>query len=107
MKFKKTHIRKANPVKLSRVLGTLVKNIGIGPDIIFEKRKKDWQEIVGKPYARNTRPVSLKTGVLTIAVSPAWITRARFDKASFLDRIRDYETKYKVDIYDIQFNLER
>ena len=108
MKFKKTHIRKANPVKLSQVLGTLVKNIGIGPDVIFEEIKTDWQEIVGKTNARNTRPVSLKNGVLTIAVSsPAWITQLIFDKSSFLDKIRDYEPKYKVDIYDIQFNPER
>lgn len=108
MKFEKTKIRKANPVKLSQVLGTFVKDIGFGPDIHFEKIKTNWQKIVGETNARNTRPVSLKNGVLTIAVSsPAWITQLIFYKSSFLSKIRDFGPKYDVEIYDIQFNLKR
>ena len=107
-KWNKEKIRKANPVRLSNVLNILVKDMGIGPDLHFEKIKSSWQEIVGITNARNTRPVSLKNGILTIVVSsPAWITQAQFYKSSFMNNIREFEPQDDVEISDIRFRLER
>lgn len=107
MKRKTTRIRKANPIKLSHVVQTIVGDLGIASDIYLEKLKRDWREVVGKTNARNTRPVSLKNGVLTIAVSsPVWITQARFYKTSFLHTIKHFYPQDTVEIHDISFILE-
>ena len=107
MKWNNTRSRKANPVKLTHVVQTLVKNLGIGPDIHLEKIKKNWQEIVGVTNSRNTRPVSLKNEILTVAVSsPVWISEVRFQKASFMKKIKEFKPEINAEIKDIRFILE-
>ena len=107
MKWDNTKYRKANPVKIANIVQTLVKDLGIGPDIYLKKIKKRWNEIVGTTNAKNTRPVSLKNGILTVTVSsPVWNTQARFYKSSFLNNIKDFETQNNVEINDIRFILE-
>ncbi len=107
MKQHNMRIRKANPVKLSNFVNTVVNNLSIGPRIVFVELKKSWKEIVGATNAMNTYPVSLKDGILTIAVSsPAWITQARFYKSSFIKKINIFLLHDDVIIHDIRFILE-
>ena len=99
--------RKANPVSLENVIGTTIRDIGIESNILFEKIKKNWESIVGKANARNTRPLSLTGGVLTISVSsPIWITQTRFYKSTFIKKINDFNSM-GYEINEIYFKLDR
>ena len=106
MKRSSIGYRKANPVQLARIVQTLVSDLGIGTDIFLKKVKENWQKIAGTTYAANTHPVSLKNGILTVSVSPAWQTQAQYDKSSFLKKIKDFEPQNDVEIHDIRFILE-
>jgi len=101
-------VRKANPVSLDRALFPVIEYIGLGPNILIETIRRDWKSIVGETNARNTHPLSLEDGILTLAVSsPVWMTQARFYKATFLKKINQFNTMNESDIRDIRFTLER
>ncbi len=98
--------RKANPVSLSYMLAPVLVELGLGPDIRLEKLKNHWQDIVGAMNARNTRPLSLQDGILTVAVSsPVWITQARFYSSDFIKKINSFEPEDGVNIREIHFTL--
>ena len=100
--------RKANPVSLENILGPTIKDIGIESNILFEKIKKKWENIIGKTNAKNTRPLSLTDGVLTVAVSyPVWITQTRFYKSTFIKKINDFDNLNDYKIHEIRFKLDR
>lgn len=100
--------RKANPVSLENVLGPTIRDIGIESNILFEKIKKNWENIAGKTNAKNTRPLSLTDGVLTVAVSsPVWITHTRFYESIFIEKINDFENLSDYKIHKIHFRLDR
>jgi len=108
MKFRNPRFRKANPVRISNFLQTLVTNLGIGGDIYLRNLEKKWSEVVGEANARNTKPVSIRNGTLTIAVSsPVWMTQARFYEKSFLSNIRDFRPDFNVDVTGIRFVVKR
>jgi predicted nucleic acid-binding Zn ribbon protein len=100
--------RKANPVSLKNVLRPTVKDIGIESKIFFEELKKNWEHIVGKTNAKNTRPLSLADGVLTIAVfSPVWVTQTRFYKSTFIEKINSFDNLNDYTIHEIHFKLDK
>ena len=100
--------RKANPVKLSRFIHSVVDDLGFGTDIRLEKLKKNWNIIVGPVNARNTIPLTLKDEILTVSVSsPAWITQARFYVSSFIEKINGYDPGDGIVLKDIRFIIER
>lgn len=99
--------RKANPVSLENVLGPTIRDMGIESNILFEKIKKNWENIVGKTNSKNTRPLSLTDGVITIAVSsPVWITQTRFYESKFIKKINDFENLSDYKIHKIYFRLD-
>ena len=101
-------VRRANPVVLDTILVPLVHDLGIGSDIRLEKLKRNWQAIVGAVNARNTRPIILDSGVLTIAVSsPVWITQARFYTSTFISTINSFDPRDSIEVREIRFVLER
>lgn len=77
-----------DPRKLSELLDRTTRRLG-GPSTgtttaVFA----GWDDIVGADIAAHARPVSLKDGVLTLAVDhPAWATQLRFMTAELLGRI--------------------
>ena len=100
--------RKANPVSLENVLGLTIKDIGIESKIFFEEIKKNWEHIVGKTNAKNTRPLSLTGGVLTIAVfSPVWVTQTRFYKSTFIKKLNNFDNLNDCKIHEIHFKLDK
>ena len=108
MKQEGTRFRKANPVRLDRILGTVVDSMGIGTDIHLKRIMDHWRVIVGQANANNTRPVSLRDGVLVVSVSsPSWNAQARFFKTAFLKKIRQFEPERESEVRDIRFVLER
>ena len=108
MKQSLGRFRKANPVDISDVLGSVVKELHCETDLYFEQLKKQWENIVGSANAKNTRPVSLVKGVLTIAVSsPVWLTQSLFYKSSFIKKVNDYNPVSDCIIYDIKFVLDK
>ena len=108
MEFHIKRIRKANPVSIENVLGSVVKEVGLGSNIQFERIKKNWENIVGKTNAKATRPIALKGDVLTLAVSsPVWMTQTRFLKSSFIEKINKFDYRYGVEIHEINFVIDR
>ncbi len=99
--------RKANPVLIGQILNSLVGDLGMGDDIFLKKIGEDWQTIVGASVAKNTRPISLGDGILTVAVStPSWYTQAVFNKAKILRNIKEFDSGRGGDIRDISFTLK-
>ena len=108
MEFHIRRMRKANPVSLENVLGSAVKEMGLESNILFEKIRKNWENIVGKTNAKATKPFSFRDGVLTLAVSsPAWMTQTRFYKSSFIEKINNFDNHYGIKIREINFVLDR
>ncbi len=100
--------RKANPVSLDKVLGSVIKEIGLESDILFETLKKNWENIVGKTNAKATTPVNIENGILTLSVSsPVWMTQAQFYKLAFIEKINGFDNRYNIKIHDIKLVLNR
>jgi predicted nucleic acid-binding Zn ribbon protein len=98
--------RKANPVLLTNILAPVLEDLGLGPDIRLEKLKNHWHEVVGTMNARNTHPLSLRDGILTVGVSSTvWITQARFYSSTFIKKINSFESEDGVDVREIHFIL--
>ena len=56
--------------------------------VVLERVFSDWPELVGPALAGHTRPLSLRGGVLLVAVDdPAWGTEVRYRSADLLARI--------------------
>lgn len=98
--------KNANPVPLSNILSPVLEDLGLGPDIRLEKLKNNWHEIVGTMNARNTHPLSLRDGILKVAVSSTvWMTQARFYSSTFIKKINSFESEDGVDVKEIHFIL--
>ena len=110
--MKKKHytirFRKANPVNLSNVIESVVRELHCETDMYFEQLKKQWEHVVGTAGAKNTRPLSLDRGILTIAVSsPVWLTQSRFYTSSFLQKVNSFKTVVNVTVNDVVFVLDK
>ena len=52
---------------------------------LFER----WEEFAGPRLAAHTRPVSIRDGVVVVAVDdPAWVSQVRFGAPQLLERMR-------------------
>ena len=66
---------KFNPVLIKSALVPLIRELGLETDIHFDVINNNWENIVGKVNSMNTKPLSLKQGVLSISVSSPSICR--------------------------------
>ena len=108
MRFHVERLRKANPVSLGNALGPSIKELGLESNIFFENVKRNWEKIVGSTNAKNTKPLAVKDGILTISVSsPVWMTQARFYKSTFIDKLNQFNNHHNIEINEIFFKLER
>jgi predicted nucleic acid-binding Zn ribbon protein len=77
------------PAVLRDSLDRLMRSWGSASTTTTGSLFADWDEIVGPHLAAQTRPRSLRDGVLVVAVSdPAWATQLRFLEAELVVRIR-------------------
>lgn len=108
MRRRIVRVKKANPVSLENALIPVIGKIGLGSDIFLDKITKNWEDIVGKTNAINTKPTYLNDGVLTLLVSsPVWMTQARFYKSTFIEKINNFCNQYDNTIHEIKFELDR
>jgi len=106
MVFKSTLNRNANPVNIKSAIIPVIKQLGLESTLLFEKLKTNWEIIVGSTNAKNTKPLGIENGILTVSVSsPAWITQARFYKSSFIEKINSFDGQTGTHIKDIKFIL--
>jgi predicted nucleic acid-binding Zn ribbon protein len=100
--------RKANALPVGALTGKAVETMGGGPEVLLETLGKHWEDIVGASNARNSRPVTVADGVLTIgASSPVWMTQARFMKSSFIEKINRFPGIGGTGIRDILFTMDK
>ena len=78
------------PPRIGELLGRVVRSLGgpAAPSIdLVEQVFGHWSEIVGE-LAGHTRPVSVRGGVLVVAVDePGWATELRFRQGELIDRL--------------------
>ncbi len=60
-----------NEKMAGQVVGRILKKAGLGDRLVEEEMVREWAGIVGEFLARHSRPVSLKSGVLQVAVLQA------------------------------------
>ena len=57
----------------------LARRLGLAPTDALAKVFGRWEDVVGQPMATHVHPVSLRNGVLTVAVDePGWATQVRY-----------------------------
>ena len=78
------------PAPLGSTLDRVVGHLG-GPSAdALTRLYRNWDDLAGARLAPHSRPLSLRGGVLVIAVDdPAWATQVRFLAPTLLERFRD------------------
>jgi predicted nucleic acid-binding Zn ribbon protein len=67
-----------------------LKRLGVLEEQSQLKIYRDWAKVAGEAVARNTRPLKLKYGVLTVAVrSGAWMQELSLLKPVLLQKLKD------------------
>jgi predicted nucleic acid-binding Zn ribbon protein len=101
-------MKRANPVGLDHLAGSLAEKLGMTADIRLAILKKNWTNVVGAVNARNTAPSAFRDGVLTVEVSsPAWVSQARFLTPSFLSAVNSFDPDAGPSVREIRFVLAR
>lgn len=68
-----------DPVPLSEALAAWTRGLGLPDPEALGALLRAWNDIVGPDVAPHARPVSLRAGVLTVAVEdPAWASHLRY-----------------------------
>jgi predicted nucleic acid-binding Zn ribbon protein len=76
---------------LDTVVPGVMQKLGLAQRLQQSQVFVHWPQIVGPDIARHAQPVSLRHGLLTVAVDhPVWLQElSRFHKALLLDKVRD------------------
>ena len=76
---------------LQELVPGVMKRLGLEQRLVQAQIFHQWATIVGADVARHAQPVSLKNGLLVVAVDhPVWLQElARYHKPLLLQKIRD------------------
>jgi predicted nucleic acid-binding Zn ribbon protein len=78
------------PAALGESLDRLVRGLGAPSAATVGGLFERWAEVVGDRVADHARPVSLRDGILVVAVDdPAWAPQLRFLEPEILARVRE------------------
>lgn len=78
------------PHRLRGALDRVVRHLGAPSADLLEGLFRCWPEVTGPGLAAHARPVSVRDGVLVVAVDdPAWSTAVRFAEPQLLQRVAD------------------
>lgn len=78
----------SEPAPVGAGLDRLVRHLGGASARTTAALFERWAELVGETVAEHARPLSLRAGVLAVAVDdPAWATEIRFLEAALIVRI--------------------
>src|SRR3954465_1031504 len=76
-----------DPVPLSEALGAVGAELGLPAGNAYGTLEDHWAEVVGDDIAAHAHLVSLREGVLTVAVDgPIWATQMRYLETAVVDR---------------------
>jgi len=85
---------------LDKVLGKLIKDIGIEGGVAISAVSRQWKKTVGEAIALHTYPDTIKEKVLTIIVdTPQWMHHLSFFKEEITGKLERY------DIKDVRFRI--
>ena len=94
-----------NPFKfhmqpLNKVLGKLIKDVGIEGGVAIAAVRRQWVKTVGEAIAVHTYPDTIKGKVLTIIIdTPQWMHHLSFFKGEITDKLKRF------DIKDVRFRI--
>ena len=75
------------PVRLADALAAVGSELGLPPGNAHGDLDAHWHEVVGDDVAAHARLVSVRDGVLTVAVDdPIWATQLRYLETAVLER---------------------
>jgi len=98
-------VKRKDAAPLSSVLDAFLESLRIPHVAFLVSLRKRWPEIAGPPVARNAAPLSLRNGVLTVAVRDhAWAQELRMSKTTMIGRIRETVGE-KIAVSDIRFTV--
>lgn len=93
-----------DPRRVSETLDRLTKRLGAPSSSVLSAVFSGWEALVGADIAAHSRPVSVHSGVLVLAVDhPAWATQLRFMTAELLTRL--HEATGVGDVQEIQIRV--
>jgi hypothetical protein len=76
------------PRPVAASLGPLAASLGTPTPDVLRRLFTGWEQVVGPDVAAHARPVSLRDGVLLLAVDhPAWATQLAYLRGELLARI--------------------
>ena len=96
-------MRRKDAAPLSSTLDAFLESLRIPHVAFLVALRKKWPEIAGPLVSRNATPLSLRNGVLTIAVrNHAWAQELRMSKTTMIGRIRETVGE-RIPVSDIRF----
>jgi predicted nucleic acid-binding Zn ribbon protein len=96
-------VRRKDAAPLSSILDAFLESLRIPHVAFLVSLRKRWPEIAGTLVSRNATPLSLRNGVLTVAVrNHAWAQELRMSKTTVLERIRETAGE-RIPVSDIRF----
>lgn len=79
-----------SPTPIGQALDGVLKRVGAPPAQGVDRVFDGWDELAGPTLAAAARPVSLRDGVLLLAVDdPAWATQVRFLESELVARLAE------------------
>ena len=83
-------------------LKKLIKTAGLEKGIAQQKALEIWPETVGKTVSKNTEPISIEQGILSIkTATPVWRQELQFQKKQIIEKLN--KKLNKTLIKDIRF----
>jgi predicted nucleic acid-binding Zn ribbon protein len=99
-------VRRKDAAPLSSILDAFLESLRIPHVAFLVALRKKWPEIAGTPVSRNSTPLSLRNGVLTVVVrNHAWAQELRMSKITMMERIRETVGE-RIPVSDIRFNVD-
>jgi predicted nucleic acid-binding Zn ribbon protein len=78
------------PRRVGEGLDRVAASLGVPDAAVLPAVFGGWEELVGARVAAHARPLSLRAGVLAVAVDePAWATQLRFLEGDLLGRLAE------------------
>ena len=99
-------MRRKDAAPLSSILDAFLESLRIPHVAFLVALRKKWPEIAGTLVSRNSIPLSLRNGVLTVVVrNHAWAQELRMSKITMTERIRETVGE-RIPVRDIRFTVD-
>jgi len=98
-------VKRRDAAPLSSILDAFLESLRIPHVAFLVSMRKKWPEIAGPLVSRNAIPLSLRNGVLTVAVrNHPWAQELRMGTTTMLRRIRETLGE-RIPVSDIRFTV--